>query len=61
VVEALWYKPEGRRIDTRLGKRGFIQSLTEMSTRRRKIMFLESRERPVSRADNFTAICERTV
>jgi hypothetical protein len=36
----------------------FTQSLTEMSTRSRKIMFLLSRARPVCRADNFTDICE---
>jgi hypothetical protein len=36
---------------------GFTQSLTEMSTRSRKIMFLGSRVRPVRRADNLTTIC----
>jgi hypothetical protein len=34
---------------------------TEMSTRSRKIMFLGSRERPVRRAVDLTAICEPTV
>jgi hypothetical protein len=38
------------------------QSLTEMSTRNRKIiMFLGSKVRPVRRADNVTAICEPIV
>jgi hypothetical protein len=40
---------------------GFIQSLTEMSTRYRKIMFLGNRGRPVSKVDNITAICEPVV
>jgi hypothetical protein len=35
---------------------GFTQPLTEMSTRSRKIMFLGSRERPVHRADDPSAI-----
>jgi hypothetical protein len=35
---------------------GFTQSLTEMSTRSRKIMFLWSRVLPVRRADNLAAI-----
>jgi hypothetical protein len=39
----------------------FTQPLTEMSTRSRRIMFLESRARPVRRADSLTAICEPTV
>jgi hypothetical protein len=39
----------------------FIQPLTEISTRSRKIKFLESRERPLSRADNLTAIFEPIV
>jgi hypothetical protein len=37
---------------------GFTQSLTEMSTRSRNIMFLGSKVRLVRRADKFTAICE---
>jgi hypothetical protein len=37
---------------------GFTQSLTEMSTRSRNIMFLGIRALPVRRADNLTAICE---
>jgi hypothetical protein len=40
---------------------GFTQSLTEMSTRNRKIMFLGSKVRSVHGADNLTAICEPTV
>jgi hypothetical protein len=40
---------------------GFTQPLTEMSTRSKKKIFLESRARPVSRADNLTAICEPIV
>jgi hypothetical protein len=36
----------------------FTQSLTEMSTRSRKIIFMRSRARPVLRADNLTSICE---
>jgi hypothetical protein len=74
VVKALCYKPEGREFETggrelifsiylilpaALALR-FIQPLTEMSTRSRK-MFLESTERPVRRAANFTAICEPIV
>jgi hypothetical protein len=39
----------------------FIQPLTEMSIRRRKIMFLWSRALPVLEADNLTAICEPIV
>jgi hypothetical protein len=35
--------------------------LTEMSTRSRKIMLLESRARQVHSADNITAICEPIV
>jgi hypothetical protein len=34
------------------------QPLTEMSTRRRKVMFLGSTARPVRKADTFVAICE---
>jgi hypothetical protein len=34
---------------------------SEMSTRRRKIIFMGSRAWPVRRADNLTAICEPTV
>jgi hypothetical protein len=39
----------------------FSQPLTEMSTRSRKKMFLESRAVPVRKADNLTAICEQIV
>jgi hypothetical protein len=35
---------------------GFTQPLTEISTRSRKIMFLGSKERPVRKADNLTAM-----
>jgi hypothetical protein len=38
----------------------FTQPLTEMGTRSRKlIMFLESKVRPVRRADNFATNCEQ--
>jgi hypothetical protein len=40
---------------------GVTQSLTEMSMRKRKIMFLGSRARPVLRADNLTTIREPAV
>jgi hypothetical protein len=41
---------------------GFIQTLTEMSTRNIKIiMFLGSKVQWVRRADNLTAICESVV
>jgi hypothetical protein len=40
---------------------GVTQPLTEMSTRRRKILFLGSRVRPMRRADYLAAICEPTV
>jgi hypothetical protein len=40
---------------------GLTQPLTEMSTKSRKIMFLESKVRPVRRADNLAAICEPIV
>jgi hypothetical protein len=51
VFEALSYKP---------GSRGF-ETLTEMSIRSRKIMFLGSRERPVGKADNLITIGVLTV
>jgi hypothetical protein len=75
VVKALCYKPEGSGFETRwvnelfsiypilpaaLGP-GFIQSLTEISTRNIHIMFLGSKARPVSRAHTFAANCEPTV
>jgi hypothetical protein len=70
VVKALRYNPEGHRFETRLGQLifsiylilpaamalGFIQPLTEMSTRSRKIMFVGSKARPVRRVDNLTDI-----
>jgi hypothetical protein len=37
------------------------QPLIEMSTRNEKIMFLGTKVRPVSRADNLTAMCEPIV
>jgi hypothetical protein len=40
---------------------GYTQPLTEMSTKRRKIMFLGSRARPVLRADNLATFYEPTV
>jgi hypothetical protein len=65
VVKALYYKLEGRGFKTRGGKCIFSiyvilpaalgpQSLTEVSTRSGKIMFLRSKTRPVRRADKFT-------
>jgi hypothetical protein len=66
-------KPEGRVFKNRLNEcivffnlrdmilRGFNQPLTEMSISSRKIMFLGSRKRPVSMADNLTAFCEPIV
>jgi hypothetical protein len=39
--------------------RPYTQPLTEMSTRRRKIMFMMSELQPVSGADNLSAICVR--
>jgi hypothetical protein len=39
----------------------FTQPLTEMCTISGKIIFLESRARPVRRADNLTAISETIV
>jgi hypothetical protein len=72
--EVLCYKPGGRGFETRLGECFFFSSiylilpavlspwfLTEMTTRRIKIMFLGTTERPVRRADNLTAICKPTV
>jgi hypothetical protein len=71
LVKALCYKPGSRsdeviflNVSNPSGctSLGFTQSLTEMSTRNRKIiMFLGSRARPVLRADNLTAICEPIV
>jgi hypothetical protein len=40
---------------------GFIQPLTEMSTRSRKIVFLGSEELPARGAGNLAAICEPIV
>jgi hypothetical protein len=74
LLEALCYKPEGwvpfqtRSVDSlielilpaALWSRA-TQLLTEISTRCRKIMLLRSREQPVRKADNLTAICEPTV
>jgi hypothetical protein len=40
---------------------GVTQPITEMSTGRRKIKFLGSRARPVSRADKLAAIFETIV
>jgi hypothetical protein len=39
----------------------FTQSLTQMNTRNRQILFLWSRARPVRRVDNLAAICEPIV
>jgi hypothetical protein len=75
VAKSLCHKPESCAFETRWGKCIFSVYLilpvalgpelysasTEMSTRSRKIMFLGSKGRPVSRADNITAICEPIV
>jgi hypothetical protein len=73
VVKVLCYKPEGCGFETRWGEYiffnlpnpfcrtrplGFIQPVTKISTRSRKIMFLGSSARPVRGAFNLTAICE---
>jgi hypothetical protein len=70
VVKALGYKPEGRGFETRRGEilnlpnpfgrtkpSGLLRLLTEISTGNKKIMFLESKVRPVRGADNLTADC----
>jgi hypothetical protein len=72
VVKALCYKLEGRGFKTRKVNEfcfnlpnpsgrtillGFIQPLTEMSTRSRGIMFLRIRARSVRRAENLTVFC----
>jgi hypothetical protein len=71
VVEALCYKPDGRGFEARAGEWIFSiyllfpAALGSASNRneyqKQKIMFLGSRERPVSKADNLTAISETTV
>jgi hypothetical protein len=68
VVKTLFYKAEGHGIEIRCNelilpgalRPGFTQPLTEMSTRSRNIMFLESKAWPACKADNLTAICEPT-
>jgi hypothetical protein len=55
------YKEEEKDLHISRWGGGVTQPLTEMSTRSRKIIFLESRARPVRRADNLTAICGSTV
>jgi hypothetical protein len=74
VVKALGCKPEGRRFETRWGEMfnlpnpsgrtrpwGFSQPLTEMSTRRREIMVLGSKVRPVRGANNLSTTYESIV
>jgi hypothetical protein len=66
IHEALWYKSDSRGFDflnlsnpsSRTMALEFTQSLTEMSTRNRKKMFLGSKARQTREADNHTAICE---
>jgi hypothetical protein len=53
LVGALCYKPEGRGFET--------LPLTEINTKRTRIIFLWSTARPVRRAENLTAICEPIV
>jgi hypothetical protein len=58
--EALYYNSEGRGFETRWGEWIFF-NLPNPSSRTRPwglLIFLESRERPVRRADNLTVICE---
>jgi hypothetical protein len=43
------------------GTLGFTQTLTEMSNKIRKILFLGIRARPVGTADDLAAICEPIV
>jgi hypothetical protein len=71
LVEALCYKPEGRRFESRMRWIFFnllnpsrrtmalesIQPLTEMSTRN----LPGGKKRPARRADNLAAICEPNV
>jgi hypothetical protein len=70
LVEALFYKPEGRRFDEAIGfsidlvpapalymALGSAQPLTEMSTRN----FPGGRQRPARKFDNLTAMCEQIV
>jgi hypothetical protein len=72
VVKALCYKPEGCGLETRWGERisfnlpsgrtrpwGFTQPLTDRSTRKRQIMFLGSKSRPVRGADNLMSRLSR--
>jgi hypothetical protein len=75
VFKALCYKPEVRGFWTRCGEQssliylilpaalgpGGFSASYKMSTRKRKMMFLGSRARPVHKADSFTAICEPIV
>jgi hypothetical protein len=69
VAKALFYKQEGRGFDTRWDESlnlpnpsGFPQPLTKISARNIKIiMFLGSKVRRVSRADNLTDIREPIV
>jgi hypothetical protein len=62
MAKTLCYKPEGRWFQILLHNAlGFTQPLTEMSIRSRKIMFVRSRARSVSRPDNLTAISEPNV
>jgi hypothetical protein len=70
VVEALCYKPEGNVFDTQWGeflnlpnlsgrtRPCGLHSLERSTTNIKTIMFLESKVRPVRRADNLTPMCE---
>jgi hypothetical protein len=70
VVETLCYKPEGRGFDlifsvylilpTALGPGVYSASSTN-DYQKHKEMFLESRARPVRKADSFAAIREPSV
>jgi hypothetical protein len=58
LIDSVWNKEE---LPDQWKALGFTLVLTEMSTRNIKIMFLGSKVRRVSRADNLTTICEPIV
>jgi hypothetical protein len=75
IVKALCYKPQGRSFETRWGEWIFsvyiilsaalgpeVHSASNRNEyQQQKIMFLESRARPVRKVDNLTGICEPIV
>jgi hypothetical protein len=72
MADALCYKPEDRRFESRWGNwissiyltlpaayaQDFTQPLTEMRTWSRKVIFLGSRALPVRKTENLTAVFE---